>query len=150
MFLELELHGKLKFVTRVSKMWYITKYFINNYRYIHIYPNNDIWSTDIHALNNPQSFGLNYGIIKLKTHMWIWVSHLLVGGVLNIDDFDPLDMLNNCLMITYMMIDEVRSDGFEQIISGTGGFANRFLPKLLETINIQYNVIISWYWSAKW
>ena len=60
-----------------------------------------------------------------------------MGGVLNVDDFDPLDMLNNCLMITYMMIDELRSDGFEQIISGTGGCANRFLPKLVEIINIQ-------------
>ena len=38
---------------------------------------------------------------------------------------------------TYMMIDELRSDGFEQIISGTGGCANRFLPKLVEIINIQ-------------
>ena len=44
----------------------------------------------------------NHEIIKIKTHVWKWVSRLL-EGVLNIVDFDLLDMLNNCLKITYMM-----------------------------------------------
>ena len=84
----------------------------------------------------------NHEIIKIKTHVWKWVSRLL-EGVLNIVDFDlgyePEDYI----------YDEVRSDGFEQITSGTRGCANPFSSKLVETVNIQNNVIISCYWSAK-
>ena len=84
----------------------------------------------------------NHEIIKIKTHVWKWVSRLL-EGVLNIVDFDlgyePEDYI----------YDEVRSDEFEQITSGTRGCANPFSSKLVETVNIQNNVTISWYWSAK-
>ena len=36
--------------------------------------------------------------------------------------------------------DEVRSDEFEQITSGTRGCANPFSSKLVETVNIQNNL----------